>query len=146
MNQTSVLLALCLLLPAGSSRVSAQTVTVLGTPAPFNVTTAVAGLQPAVITNAVTSIRVVGIQGAEKISAGLNAPMPAGTTLTILLAVLPGATTVGTVTLTTTVVMLEYDIQNDGTARITYTFSATAAAGVIPSQSRIVTFTLAAYP
>ena len=146
MNQTSVLLALCLVLPAGSSRVSAQTVTVLGTPAPFNVTTAVAGLQPAVITNAVTSIRIVGIQGAEKISAGLNAPMPAGTTLTILLAVLPGATTVGTVTLTTTVVMLEYDIQNDGTARITYTFSATAAAGVIPSQSRIVTFTLAAYP
>ena len=146
MKHTSALFALCLLLPTGSSRVSAQTVTVTGTPAPFIVTTAVAGVQPAVITNAATTITVNGIQSAMKISAGLNAPMPAGTTLAIQLAALPGATSVGKVSLSTTVVMLEYDIQNDGTAGITYTFTATAAAGVIPSQSRLVTFTLANYP
>lgn len=146
MKLPTVLFALCVLLPTGSSRGGAQTITITGTPAPFIVTTAVAGAQPAVLSNSLTSFKVSNLQNSFKISAGLNAPMPAGTTLTIRLAALPGATTVGTVTLSTTVVLLEYDIQNAGTAQITYTFSATAAAGVIPSQSRIVTFTLAAYP
>ena len=146
MKLLTAVFALCLLLPIGSSRVGAQKITTTGSPAPFNVTTAVAGAQPAIITNAVTKFTVSNLQNSAKISAGLNAAMPAGTTLTIRLAALPQATSVGTVTLSTTVVLLEYDIQNGGTGTITYTFAATAAAGVIPSQSRIVTFTLAAYP
>ena len=146
MKHMSALIAVCLLLPSGSSRASAQTITVTGNPAPFVVTTAVAGAQPAVLTSNPTTYTVAGVQNSLKISAGLNAPMPPGTTLTVLLSPLLGSTSVGRVTLSTTVTLLEYDIQDVGTGQITYTFTATAAAGVIPSQSRIVTFTLAAYP
>jgi hypothetical protein len=58
------------------------------------------------------------------------------------------ATSNGTVTLGTAPLQLVGDITNGTpqTNTITYTLSATTAAGVVTSQSRIVTFTLAAWP
>ena len=74
--------------------------------------------------------------------------MPLGTTLSMTLAPSIGATSVGPVNLTPVAQAVVTNIQKEnGTAyAVTYVFSATAAAGVVPSQSRTVTLTLVALP
>ena len=78
----------------------------------------------------------------------LNVPMPAGTTITLQMGASAGATSLGPVTLdmTSRDIVVNIDRENGSTFPITYVFSATVAAGVIPSQTRTVTFTMASYP
>jgi hypothetical protein len=124
---------------------------VSGSPAAMKITTATAGFPPNSATDATTTYKVraknAGIP--QKITASLNSIMPAGMTLTINLVPPSGpATSNGTVTLDATARQLVGDITNtvNQTNSITYTLSATVLAGVVTSQTRIVTFTLAAWP
>jgi hypothetical protein len=141
------------ILLAGCAEVSlAQftALTVTGSPAPFVIATATAGSQPASITNSVTSyfVKAKNAAGPQKISAHLNAPMPAGTTITLRMAPSSGATSLGPVVLdmTSRDIVVNIAKENGSTLPITYVFSATVAAGVIPLQTRTVTLTLSAYP
>ena len=133
---------------AAQAQVTALSVS--GSPAPFTVTTAVAGSEPAPITNSVTTyyVRARHPGGAQKISARLDAPMPLGTTLTIQMVASPGATSLGAVSLDATLrdLVINIDREPGTTYGITYVFTATVAAGVISTQTRTVTFTESAYP
>lgn len=114
----------------------------------MRINTAVAGSQPTSVTNAVTTYNVrVNKTSNKKITAGLNTNMPANVTLTVTLSAPPGATSLGAITLTTTAQDAVVNITNvNVTQSITYQLSATVAAGVIPSSTRTVTFTLLDYP
>lgn len=130
--------------------IGGQTLSVSGSPTALRVTTAVAGSAPTAATNSATTYTATAKRpkDPQQIVGQLNSDMPAGTTLSINLAPITGATSAGTVVLTTASQMLVTDISNPNsrTASITYTFSATIAAGVIPPSTRIVTFTLLAAP
>jgi hypothetical protein len=117
----------------------------------MKITTATAGLPPNSITNAITTYTVKTNKATKpkKITAQLNSAMPVGMTLTItLVAPSSPATSDGTVTLDATARELVGDITNTTvqTKGITYVISATAAAGVVTSQTRTVTFTLVSWP
>lgn len=130
--------------------IGAQSLSVSSDPGKLRITTATAGSPPddAVNTATTYTVRVRNKNQPQKIVAELNATMPVGTTLTIDLSPVNKATGVGPVSLTTTPQDLVVDISNtlNRTAAIAYTFSASSAAGVIPSSIRTVTFTLLAYP
>jgi hypothetical protein len=139
------------LLCLGSHAARGQTLTVSGSPAAMKITTATAGLPPNSITNAITTYTVKTNKATKpkKITAQLNSAMPVGMTLTItLVAPSSPATSDGTVTLDATARELVGDITNTTvqTKGITYVISATAAAGVVTSQTRTVTFTLVSWP
>lgn len=141
------------LLLSGWAKAAQGQVTLLsvsGSPAPFTITTAVAGTEPTPITNSVTTyyVRARHPAGARKITGQLDAPMPLGTTLTVQMVASPGATSLGAVSLDATVRDLVINIDREpGTSYgITYVFTATVAAGVVPTQIRTVTFTELAYP
>lgn len=140
-----------LLLSGWAKAAHAQTALgVSGSPAPFTITTAVAGTEPAALTNGVTTyfVKAKNAAGPQKITAQLDAPMPPGTTLTVQMVAPAGATSLGAVSLDATVRNIVINIAgvNGSTQGITYVFSATVAAGVVPTQTRTVTFTESAYP
>lgn len=124
--------------------------TVTGSPAAFIVSTAIAGSEPLSLTNTATSyfVKVKNIAGPQRIAAQLDSPMPAGTTLTLTMAPSAGATSLGPVALDMTARDIVVNIAKEGgsTLGITYVFTATVAAGVIPSQTRTVTLTMSTYP
>jgi hypothetical protein len=128
----------------------AQTLSVSADPGTLKITTAFAGSPPNDAVNSTTTytVAVRNKNRPQKIVAELDAAMPVGTTLTIDLSPVNKSTGVGPVSLTTTPQDLVVAISNTShrTAAITYTFSASSAAGVIPSSTRTVTFTLLAYP
>jgi hypothetical protein len=128
----------------------AQTLTVSGDPALMAVTTAAAGFAPNSVTNAVTTYTAAARrrQEPQKITGRLNQAMPVGMTLTVNLAPTTGATSNGAVTLDATTRDLVGNITNTNnlTRSITYVLAATPAAGVVPPQSRTVTFTITAWP
>ena len=128
----------------------AQTLSVSGSPASLVVNTAIAG-QPPTSDNDATTTYTVKAQNKNspiKITGRLNSAMPPGVTLTISMQAPGGATSNGTVTLDATTRDLVGNISNTNaqTRSITYTLSATAAAGVVPPQSRTVTLTITAWP
>ena len=130
---------------------AAQTIlTPSGSPAPFTVTTAIAGSQPLPLTSTGLTYFVKSKHpaGPTKITAQLDAAMPAGTTLTLNMVPPPGSTSLGPVTLDVTPrnVIINLDHENGSSYGMTYVFTATVAAGVIPSQSRTVTLTMSLYP
>ena len=131
---------------------ASNVLTVSGSPAsPMKITTAVAGFPPNSAVDATTTYttRAKKANAPQKILASISSVMPAGMTLTVdLVAPSPPATSNGAVTLGTSPLQVIGDIANTvlETNTITYTLSATAAAGVVTSQSRIVTFTLMAWP
>ena len=139
---------LCMTAQGAGGQQTALSVT--GSPSTFTITTAVAGSQPAALTNTATSytVTVRNSAGVKKITAQLDAPMPAGTSLSIALAAPAGATSLGDVTLDATardvVVNLAGLVRI--TQSITYTFSAATSAGVVPILSRTATLTLVNYP
>jgi len=115
----------------------------------MKITTATAGLPPNNAVNSATTYTVKGkANKAYKIMVSLNANMPAGMALTIDMVAPAGAVDDGVVTLSTTAREVVGNITNTNnfTGAITYTLSATPAAGVVTSQSRTVTLTLTTWP
>jgi hypothetical protein len=147
----TILLVAFSLLSACSRPAAAQTaLTVAAPPAAMMISTAVAGSQPTASSVASTyTVQVKPVAGVKKITAQLDLAMPTNTTLTMTLAAPPGATSQGPVVMSTTatdMVVNLASINPSQTRAITYSFSATVAAGVLTSQSRTITFTLVNYP
>src|SRR5438477_6838413 len=130
----------------------AQTIAVSGSPPSFHITTAVAGSAPTSITNATTTYTVVTPTAGNntyKVTAQLNAAMPAGTTLTATFAApAGGGTSTGAINLDVTARDMVTGIPKkaNSTQGITYTFSATSAAGVVPLSTRTLTLTVLQFP
>ena len=114
------------------------------------INTAIAGQPPTSDNDATTTytIKAQNKNNPIKVTGRLNAAMPPGVTLTVNFQAPGGATSNGTVTLDATTRDLVGNINNTNaqTRSITYTLSATAAAGVVTPQSRTVTLTVAAWP
>lgn len=140
----TVLLAL-----AGRTAAS-QRITVPGNPAPLTVSNAVAGLEPMAVSSSTTYRVTTPLRAGRtyKITAQLLSPMPPGLTLTANLTPPPGATSAGAVPLDGTARDLVTGIpaRTRFTGNITYQFSATVAAGVVPSTTRSVTLTIVQFP
>jgi hypothetical protein len=146
-----LLLGTALLLLAGNRVSAAQSLSV--TPAsagPLTISTAVAGQEPTGV-SASGGTYTVGLKrnkGIGTITAQLSAPLPAGTTLSITLAAPGGgATSVGAVQLTTSPQPVVINLPNTATTysnvAISYSFTATTAAGVLALQTATVTLALA---
>jgi hypothetical protein len=107
------------------------------------VSTAVAGSSPTNVSTAAAKYRVKVASGTtKKIQASINSALPAGVVMTISLAAPPGATSAGTITLTTTPQPVVTNITNtsfSSNLTITYTLSATTAAGVVAAANKTVT-------
>ncbi len=114
-----------------------------GTPS-LTITTAVAGSQPTSATDATSSWAVTTNQSGAKISASIPSAMPAGLTLKVNLGAPAGATSAGLQTLSTSSVDLVTAITKlaSGSLSATYQLDATAAAGVVASSTRLVTYTI----
>lgn len=128
----------------------AQTLTTAGSPGLMRVSSAVAGSQPVPITVAGGTYTVTtgNPNRTYAITAQLNTNMPTGSTMAITLAAPAGATSLGAVALDVTArnVVTGIGRNENSTQNITYTFTATAAAGVIPLSSRTVTLTVIRFP
>ena len=137
------------LLVGGSGFAHAQTLSVSGSPATMTISGTFAGSQPAILTNNSTTYTVSALPILpKKITAQLNTNMPAGVTLTVLLVPPAGATNAGRVALDNIARDVVSNITNllPQARLIEYQLSATVSAGVIPSSTRTVTFTLVNYP
>lgn len=117
-----------------------------GNPAPLIITTATAGSAPTPVSDSSTTYAYTTNQTPQRITAALATAMPAGTTLQVLFAAPSGGSSAGTVTLSTTATDVVTGLANgrDSAKAITYTFSATEAAGVVSSSTKTVTITLTA--
>lgn len=128
----------------------AQTLNVSGNPGLLRISSAVAGAEPISVSNAATTYTVTtgNPNRLHRVMARLSAPMPLGVTLTATLAAPPGATSLGPVALdgTDRDVVTNIPRRTTATQSITYTLSATVAAGVIPNSSRTVTLTIVQQP
>lgn len=133
------------LLLVGSWRAGAQALPPVG---PMIVNSAVPGGEPTpkVATSAYANTLV--FTGQQKVTGRLNANMPANSTLSARLTAPSGGTSVGAVNLD----VVDRNLVIAATpifftnVTITYTFTPLVSAGVIPSTSRTVTYTLSAYP
>ena len=150
-NSFKVVSVIAALLLSGSRAAFAQTISVSGNPAALKITAAVAGSQPTSVSNSVTTYTVVTPNPANrtyKITAQLNAPMPANVTLTVTLAAPAGGTSVGPVPLDMTArdVVTGIPKSTNSTQSITYQLSATVLAGVVASTNRNVLLTVLKFP
>lgn len=120
-------------------------ISVTGGAQSLTITTATAGSQP---TDATASVNwaITTNQTNQKVTASLDAAMPANVSLSASMAAPAGATSAGAVSLGTTAADLVTGISTLAQAGLglTYTLSATAAAGVVASTSRTVTYTITA--
>ena len=109
----------------------------------LTITTATAGSAPTSVTDASATWAVTTNQTGAKISATMPA-MPAGLTLSASLAAPAGATSAGYQSLSTVSVDLVTGITKlaQGALVVTYKLDATAAAGVVASTTRVVTYTI----
>ncbi|HET9452844.1 MAG TPA: hypothetical protein VFO66_01070 [Gemmatimonadaceae bacterium] len=135
----------------GVRAVGAQTIAVSGNPGLLRVTTAVPGSEPIAVSNSATTYTVVTPTNPNrpyKVLAQLNAAMPVGLTLAATLDPPPGATSLGPIALD----MVARDVvsgiprSTNSTQGMTWTFTATVAAGVVPPTTRIVTLTIVRGP
>lgn len=138
------------LLLAGSGALGAQTLSVSGNPGMLRISSAIAGSEPASVSNATTTYTVTtpSPNATYKITAQLNANMPVGVTLTATLAAPSRATSVGAVDLDVTArdVVTGIPKRTNATQGITYALAAVVAAGVVPTSTRTVTFTVLQAP
>src|SRR5260370_40744836 len=152
----SVLLSGLLVLAAAASAAAqgaTQTVTwqvdavnqvaVTGTPK-LDILAAVAGNAPTSVTSSGNTWAVTTSESTAKITASIGSVMPAGVTLPANLGAPAGATCVGLVALGTAAVDVVTGIPklNSSGLVLSYQLDATAAAGVISSTSRVVTYTI----
>jgi hypothetical protein len=144
-------------LTVGAGTVAAQTATqtvtfqvdpinqlgVTGAPV-LHIATSVAGNAPAGVTSSVSTLALTTNQTNAKVTATLSAPMPAGVTLSAAIAAPTGATSAGIKALGTTSVDLITALThvNASALTLTYQLDATPAAGVVPSGTRVVTYTI----
>ena len=107
------------------------------------INTATAGSNPTNVTAAATWAVTTNQTGA-KITASIGSNMPAGLTLSVNLAAPAGASTAGSQSLSTTSVDLVTSITKlaQGALAVNYSLAATAAAGVVSSTTRTVTYTI----
>ena len=138
--------------PLAQAQTATQTVTfavnainqIAFTGAPsLTITTAVAGSAPTSVTDATASWAVTTNQTGAKITASIPA-MPAGLTLSASLAAPTGGTSAGFLALSATAVVLVTGITKlaQGSLGVSYKLDATAAAGVVTSATRVVTYTI----
>jgi hypothetical protein len=139
--------------PLAQAQTATQTVTfavnainqIAFTGAPsLTITTATAGSAPTSVTDAVTATWAVTTnQTGAKITASIPA-MPAGLTLSASLAAPAAATSAGFLALSGTAVDLVTGITKlaQGSLGVSYKLDATAAAGVVTSATRVVTYTI----
>ena len=114
-----------------------------GTPS-LTITTAVAGSAPTSVTDATASWAVTTNQTGAKITASIPVDMVSGLTLSSSLVAPAGATSAGYMALSSVSADLVTGITKlaQGTLGVTYKLDATAAAGVVASDTRIVTYTI----
>jgi hypothetical protein len=107
------------------------------------VNTATAGSEPTPATANATWAVTTNQTGA-KITASINSNMPAGLTLDVNLSAPTGASSAGAQTLSTTAADVVTGITKlaQNAISLTYSLSATAAAGVVNSTTRTVTYTI----
>jgi hypothetical protein len=119
---------------------------VSGNPGALIVSTATAGSAPDAVSDATTTYAITTNESDRKITAAIDTAMPAGVTLTANLAAPTVGTSTGAVALTATAVDLVTGIStlNESAKTITYGLSATPAAGVVASASKVVTLTITA--
>lgn len=157
MNMSRNIIISGLLIVAAAASASAQTATqtvtfqvdainqiaVSGTPT-LAITAAVAGGAPTTVTSTGNTWAVTTNQSNAKITASIGSAMPAGVTLSADLTAPAGATGAGLVALGTAAVDVVTGITklNATGLALTYQLDATAAAGVVPSTTRVVTFTI----
>jgi hypothetical protein len=148
-------LALISLTMAGSASAQTATQTVtfavsainqiafVGSPS-LTISTAIAGSAPTSASDASATWAVTTNQTNAKITASIASAMPTGLTLSANLAAPSGATSLGATALGTTAVDVVTGITQKAQSgmSVTYTLDATAAAGVVPSASRVVTYTI----
>jgi len=126
------------------------TLRVSGSPATMQVQGAAAGSMALPVVESSTTYTFANIGGtnSRKIVAQLNAPMPAGVTLAVTFDAPSNAVRIPNVVLDATprdvLTGIDFSLGSSGT--ITYTLSATPAAGVVPKQSRTVTLTIVSAP
>lgn len=123
----------------------ADDITVNGNPGALIINAAMAGFQPDAANDATTTYGVNITTDNMKITGAIDTAMPAQTTLKVTLAAPTGATSVGQATLSTSTQDLVTGLligTNQSGLSITYEFSATVEAGVIPSSSKTITLTI----
>ena len=110
----------------------------------LTINAAVAGSAPTPVQDSSSTYAITTNGDNKKITGVLNTAMPSGVTLQVELTAPTGATSAGTVTLTGTAADLVTGIStlNESEKAITYTLSATSAAGIVESASKTVTFTI----
>jgi len=109
----------------------------------LTITSATAGSDPTPVSDASSVWSITTNQTNAKISASIPTNMPAGVSLNVLLGQ-PGGATSTAKDLSTVSQDLVTGITKTkaGPLAVTYTLSATAAAGVIAADSRVVTYTM----
>ena len=155
-RRSALALALGLITMAGSAsaQTANQSVTIAvnainqiaftGNPS-LTITTAAAGSNPTSVSDASASWAVTTNQTGAKITGSIASALPAGVTLSVALtAPSGGSISAGSQALSTTAVDLVTGITKlaQGGLGVTYTLGATAAAGVVASTSRVVTYTI----
>ena len=155
-RRSALTLALGILTVAGSAsaQTANQSVTIAvnainqiaftGNPS-LTITTAAAGSNPTSVSDASASWAVTTNQTGAKITGSIASALPAGVTLSVALtAPSGGSISAGSQALSTTAVDLVTGITKlaQGGLGVTYTLGATAAAGVVASTSRVVTYTI----
>ncbi len=109
------------------------------------ISTATAGGAPTTAT-ANATYAITTNEADRKITAEVESDLPAGVSLSVSLAAPSGAASAGAVQLGTTAqdVVTGISTANASGLGVTYSLSATAAAGVVPAGSRTVTYTIIA--
>ena len=118
-------------------------IAVTGTPS-LVINTAAAGSAPTSATSSGNTWSVTTNQTGASITASIPTAMPAGVTLSANLTAPAGATSTGLTALGTTAVNVVTSITklNASGLALAYQLDATAAAGVVTSATRVVTFTI----
>ena len=127
------------------SVVPVSRVAVSGSAGPIVVSTASAGSAPTSASMGGTSYAITTNETNQKISAALDQPMPSGVSLAVALSAPSGASSTGSMTLSTASADVVTGISSVSASAlpIVYTLSATATAAVAPG-TRTVTFTISA--
>lgn len=119
-------------------------VSVSGDPGNLVVSTATAGSEPTDATDNSTTWALTTNGATKKMTGSIDTNMPANTTLEVNLTAPTGGSSSGDVTLSTTAADLVTSVSTvaESGLSITYTLSATIAAGVVAQATKTVTLTL----